>query len=109
MSWVFLAAAIAFEVAATMALRASEGLRRKAWAPVVVGGYVTCFVFLSLALRAGMAVGVAYGVWAAAGIALTAIIARFAFNDPLTKVMMLGIGLIAGGVLLVELGATSAH
>lgn len=58
MSWVFLAAALAFEVTATMALRASEGLRNKAWAPAVVGGYVTCFVFLSLALRAGLAVGV---------------------------------------------------
>ncbi|MCX4391199.1 multidrug efflux SMR transporter [Micromonospora peucetia] len=109
MSWVFLAAAIAFEITATMALRASEGLRNKAWAPVVVGGYVTCFVFLSLALRNGMAVGVAYGIWAAAGIALTAIIARLVFRDPLTKVMMLGIGLIAAGVLLVELGAQTAH
>ncbi|WP_433393727.1 DMT family transporter [Micromonospora sp. KLBMP9576] len=105
MSWVFLAAAIALEVTATMALRASDGLRRKAWAPVVVGGYVSCFVFLSLALRNGMAVGVAYGVWAAVGIALTAILARLVFGEPLTRVMMLGIALVAAGVLLVELGA----
>lgn len=109
MSWVFLTAAIAFEIAATMALRASDGLRKKSWAPVILGGYVICFVFLSLALRAGMAVGVAYGIWAAAGIALTAIIARVAFQDPLTKVMGLGIALIAVGVLLVEFGAQAAH
>ncbi|MEH1100148.1 DMT family transporter [Micromonospora sp. CPCC 205561] len=109
MSWIFLAAAIASEVTATMALRASEGLRRKAWAPVVVGGYVTCFVLLSLALRGGMPVGVAYGIWAATGIALTAVVARLVFGDPLTRVMTLGIGLIAAGVLLVELGAQSAH
>ena len=60
MSWVYLAAAIVFEVTATMALRASEGLRNKAWAPLILGGYVICFVFLSLALRNGMALGVAY-------------------------------------------------
>jgi small multidrug resistance pump len=105
MSWVYLAAAIAFEVTATMALRASEGLRNKAWAPLIVGGYVICFVFLSLALRNGMAVGVAYGVWSAAGIALTAVIARIAFREPLTATMTAGIALIAAGVLLVELGA----
>lgn len=109
MSWVFLAAAIGFEVTATMALRASEGFRKRAWAPVVVGGYVTCFVFLSLTLRHGMSVGVAYGVWSAVGIALTAVIARIAFKEPLTATMTAGIVLIAVGVLLVELGAEAAH
>jgi small multidrug resistance pump len=109
MSWVFLTAAIGFEVTATMALRASEGLRKRAWAPVVVGGYLVCFIFLSLALRSGMAVGVAYGVWAAAGIALTAIIARIIFRESLTRTMIAGIVLITVGVLLVELGARATH
>ena len=104
MSWVFLLAAIGFEIAATMGLRASEGFRKKTWAPVVIGGYIVSFVFLSLALRNGIAVGVAYGIWSATGIALTAVIARIAFNDPLTRTMAAGIALIATGVLMVELG-----
>jgi small multidrug resistance pump len=54
-----------------------------------------------------MAVGVAYGVWAASGIALTAVIARVAFGEPLTRTMGAGIALVALGVLLVELGAGS--
>ncbi|WP_026257244.1 DMT family transporter [Actinopolymorpha alba] len=105
MSWTYLVLAIALEIGATTALRASDGLRRRAWIPAVVAGYVVSFVCLSFALREGMAIGVAYGIWAATGIAATAVIARAAFKEPLTKTMGLGIVLIAGGVLLVELGA----
>ncbi len=52
-----------------------------------------------------MPVGVAYGVWSAVGIALTALLARAVFGDPLTRTTALGLALIAAGVLLVELGA----
>ena len=56
----------------------------------------------------GLALGVAYGIWAAAGVALTAVASRFLFAEPLTRRMLAGIGLIVVGVLLVELGA-AAH
>ncbi|MTD12899.1 QacE family quaternary ammonium compound efflux SMR transporter [Nakamurella sp. YIM 132087] len=105
MSWLYLVLAILCEVGATMSLRASGGLRERKWIPAVVGGYVAAFVLLSFALGHGMALGVAYGIWAAAGVALTAVLARWLFREPLTRVMALGILLIAGGVLLVELGA----
>jgi small multidrug resistance pump len=52
-----------------------------------------------------MPLGVAYGIWAAAGVALTAIAGRLLFQERLTWVMSLGIVLIIGGVLLVEVGA----
>lgn len=51
--WLFLAGAIATEVTATMALRASEGLRRRGWIPVIAVGYVAAFVLLSLGWPAG--------------------------------------------------------
>lgn len=105
MTWMFLAAAIGCEVAATMSLRASDGLRDKRWAPLIVVGYLACFSFLTLALKAGLAVGVAYGIWVASGVALTAVLAHLAFRDPLTRTMGAGIALIAMGVLIVELGA----
>lgn len=107
MSWLYLSLAIAFEIAGTMALRVSEGLRDKRWAPAVIGGYTISFALLALSLRAGMPLGVAYGIWAAVGIALTAIIGRMAFRDPLTRTMGSGIALISVGVLLVEMGATA--
>lgn len=105
MSWFYLLCAIACELGATLSLRQSDGLRDKRWAPVIVLGYLVSFGFLALALGAGMAVGVAYGIWTATGVALTAIAARFLFRDPLTKTMGAGIALIAAGVLLIELGA----
>lgn len=109
MSWLFLLGAIIAEVFATMSLRASEGLRVKKWIPAVVLGYLLAFGMLSLALAEGMALGVAYGIWAASGVALTAVLARFIFKEPLTRTMALGILLIASGVLVVELGASAAH
>lgn len=104
MMWLFLIGAILTEVAATLSLRvASEG--RKAWYAPVVAGYLLAFTFLTLALRQGMGLGVAYGIWAAAGVALTAVAGRVLFGEPLTRVMVLGLGLIMAGVLLIELGA----
>lgn len=105
MRWLFLAGAIGTEVTATLALRASGGLRRLRWLAPVLAGYCAAFALLALALGAGMPVGVAYGTWAAAGIALTAVLARVLFHEPLTPVMIAGIVLVAAGVLVVELGA----
>ena len=109
MTWVFLIGAILAEVAATMALRASGGLRKKIWILPVAAGYLLAFVSLSFALSAGLALGVAYGIWAASGVALTAVLARFLFGEPLTRTMGAGIVLISAGVLLVELGANAAR
>jgi small multidrug resistance pump len=54
-------------------------------------------------LSLGMPVGIAYGVWTACGVALVAVIARFLFAEPLTWVMVAGIGLIVAGVLTIEM------
>ncbi|MEV6636837.1 multidrug efflux SMR transporter [Actinoplanes sp. NPDC051470] len=105
MSWLFLSFAIALEIGSTMALRASDGFRRLRWVGVSVAGYIVSFGLLSLALSEGIPLGVAYGVWAAVGIAGTAIIARFAFQEPLTRTMGAGIALVMAGVLLVEIGS----
>ena len=52
-----------------------------------------------------MPVGVAYGIWGALGTAATAELAAVLFGDPFTWPIVAGIGLIIGGVLLVELGS----
>ena len=52
-----------------------------------------------------MGIGVAYGIWAAAGVALTALVSRFVFKEPITRVMWCGMALIAVGVVLIEGGA----
>jgi len=104
MAWAFLVAAILSEVAASLSLKAAAD-GRKRWYAVVVVGYGLAFTSLTLALEAGLGIGVAYGIWVAAGVALTAIASRILFKEPLTKLMGLGIALVGAGVLLVELGA----
>lgn len=100
-----LAAAIAIEVAATLGLRASDGFRKRRWIAPVITGYLASFYLLWLTLGLGMPVGIAYGVWTACGVALVAVIARYLFGDPLTWVMALGIALVMGGVLTIEVAA----
>ncbi|WP_410643900.1 DMT family transporter [Amycolatopsis sp. lyj-346] len=107
MTWLLLAGAILAEVAATLSLRASEGLKKKRWIAPVAAGYLGAFGLLTIALAQGMPVGIAYGIWAACGVALTAIGARVFFKDALTRRMAAGVGLIAAGVLIIELGATA--
>ncbi|MFF3028733.1 DMT family transporter [Microbacterium sp. NPDC057944] len=104
MTWVLLALAIASEVTATLSLRASEGLRRKRWIPVIVVGYLAAFSLLGAILAMGMPVGVAYGVWAAAGVAITAVLGRVIFKDHFSLLMGIGVALIAIGVGLIEFG-----
>ncbi|MGW0857443.1 DMT family transporter [Streptomyces sp. NPDC002690] len=104
--WLFLVGAIASEVAATLALRAA--LDDGPWYVLVVAGYVTAFTMLALVLREGMPIGVAYGIWGASGVAVTAVLAAFLFGDPLTWMMGLGVVAVAGGVMTVEIGAQRA-
>jgi small multidrug resistance pump len=99
-----LALAIVLEVSATLAFRAAGGFARPGWLLVVVPGYVGSTVLLSVVLRRGMGVGVAYGIWSAVGVALTALAAAAVFAEALTPVSLAGIALVIVGVLLVELG-----
>ena len=103
MAWLFLIGAIITEVSGTLALRMAA-LGGRGWFAVVGVGYVLAFTLLALALGAGMALGVAYGIWSAVGIVATAVLSRILFREPLTKLMLGGMGLIVVGVLLVELG-----
>ena len=105
--WLLLAAAILLEVTATLSLRGA--LDHSALYAVVALGYIGSFIALFFVLRAGMGLGVAYGIWGAAGVTLTAILAALLFGDPLTAVMGVGIALVIAGILCVEIGAQSAQ
>lgn len=102
MTWVWLALAIACEIVATLSLRASDGLQNRRWIAPVAAGYSAAFVFLALALSAGLAVGVAYGLWTAIAIAIIPFAASRIWGDPFTPRMVVGIALVMVGVLLVK-------
>jgi small multidrug resistance pump len=104
--WALLSGAILTEVTGTLSLRAFQDQRL--WLILVVAGYVASFFLLTRVLRAGVPVGVAYGIWGASGTAIIAVLASVIFDDPFTVPIMVGIGLIIAGVLLVELGSRPA-
>ena len=105
--WLFLGGAIVSEVTGSLSLKA--GLEHPAWYALMVAGFAGAFVFLSLVLRAGLPLGVAYGIWGALGVALTALFSALLFGEPLTPVMGAGLALIIGGVLCIELGRQRAE
>lgn len=100
--WSFLSVAIVAEVAGTLALKGA--LNSPVFYVLVVISYTTAFIFLSLTLRTGMPLGIAYGIWGAAGVALTAVFSLVFFAEPLTPIMLAGIACIMAGVILVEIG-----
>ena len=104
--WLFLACAIALEVSGSLSLKGA--LETPVLYLVVVGGYLGSFVFLARTLRAGLPLGVAYGIWGAVGVAMTAVLSAWIFGEPLTGLMALGIAVIIAGVLCVELGSQRA-
>lgn len=106
MKWLLLAGAIAMEVTASLFLKAA--LETPALFTFVTAGYIAAFALLGAVLRKGMSLGVAYGIWAATGVALTALLSALIFDEPLTLLMLVGIALVIGGVLCVELGSHEA-
>src|SRR5690625_1897695 len=104
--WMLLGAAIVSEVAGSLALKAALG--HAGWYLLVVIGYTAAFVLILRAMRAGLGLGVAYGIWGAMGVALTALFGAVLFGEIITAVMVLGLVLVVGGVLLVQLGSQRA-
>jgi len=106
MTWLLLLLAICSEVAATLSLKAA--VAAPALYVVVVAGYLASFVFLTLVLKRGMGLGVAYGIWGAVGVALTAVLSTVIFGEAFTAIMGVGMACIIAGVLLVEMGSHHA-
>lgn len=104
MPYLLLAAAIASEVVATLSLKASDGLARPGFVVVVAVGYLAAFALLSLALQRGIPLGVAYGIWAAAGVAAVAILSIPIFGESLAPVQWGGLALVIAGVVALETG-----
>ena len=93
MGYLYLGIAVAAEVIATSALKASDGFTRLLPSLVVVVGYGIAFYFLSLVLKT-VPVGVAYAIWSGAGIVLIGLIGWLVLKQPLDLPAMLGMGLI---------------
>lgn len=108
MKYVFLGLAIVFEVVGSSFMKSSDGFTK--WLPstFVVVAYITCFYFLSLALKT-IPLGVAYAVWAGLGIVLTAAISVLVFKQKLDLPAVIGIIFIIIGVVIMNFFSKTAH
>ncbi|MDJ0833227.1 MAG: multidrug efflux SMR transporter [Gammaproteobacteria bacterium] len=102
MAYLYLAIAILAEVAATSALKASEGFTRLVPSLIVVFGYGLAFYFLSLVLRT-IPLGITYAVWAGLGVVLVAIAGIFLYQQVPDLPAIIGMALIVAGVLVIHL------
>lgn len=100
--WFILLAAIAVEVLATSALKVFVAAPVLiAVLPLVLIGL--SFALLSIALRV-IPMAMAYAVWEGLGIVGIALIGHVLFAEHLTPGRMLALGLIVGGIVLLERG-----
>ena len=104
--WALLAGAIASEVIATSALKASDSFTKLWPSLVVVIGYAAAFYLLSLTLRV-IPLGIAYAVWSGVGVVLITAVGWLAFGQKLDVPAILGIGLIVAGVVVLNVFSKS--
>jgi quaternary ammonium compound-resistance protein SugE len=106
MHWLYLAIAVVFEIAVAISAGKAQGFKHRGWtaATLVTGGLGT--YFLSRALLT-FDVGVGYALWTSlAGVGITLLGALF-FGQKLTWHKAIGIALIIGGVVGLQLTSGS--
>ncbi|MEU9559574.1 DMT family transporter [Streptomyces fumanus] len=103
MGYLLLLGAIASEVAATTAMKYSEGFSRLVPSVLTVLGYVVSFGLLAQTLRT-VSIGTAYAIWSGVGTAAIAAIGVAFMGEGMTAVKAAGIALIIIGVVVLNLG-----
>jgi small multidrug resistance pump len=103
-----LGTAILSEVAATLALRASDGFSRPLPVAVVIVGYGLSFWLLALALK-HFPVSLTYAIWSGVGTALIAIGGVVAFGESMNTMKLLSLFVIVLGVAGLSAAGGGAH
>ena len=105
-TWAALLGAIGFEVLGTTLLQQSQQVTR----PWPTAGLALCyglaFYLLTIALKQ-MPVGLAYAIWSGLGVVLISIIGLFLFKQKLDLPAVIGLVMIVGGVVVINLFSKS--
>ncbi|GAB0169322.1 multidrug efflux SMR transporter [Lysinibacillus sp. CTST325] len=102
--YLFLALSIVSEVIATTMLKFSEAFTILGPSIAVAVGYGISFYSLSLCLKT-LPLSLAYAIWSGIGTALTVIVGIVVWGDIFNLYSALGIILIIGGVILLNIGS----
>lgn len=101
-SWLMLLLAGGFEVGYALAVGGSHGFTRLSWSLVAVVFFLLTLWALSAALRT-IDVGIGYAVWAGIGAVGAALLGPVFFDETLTPIQALWLGLIIAGVVWLKL------
>ncbi|WP_367344004.1 multidrug efflux SMR transporter [Methanomethylovorans sp.] len=107
MSYLYLTAAILFEVCGTTCMKLSEGFTRVLPSILIFIFYGISFMFFTIALKK-IDVSVGYAIWAGLGVAMISFIGFVGFHEQMTLVKLMSIALIIIGVVGLHL-STNAH
>ncbi len=99
--WWPMAGAIAAEICSTLLLKASDGFAHPLVGAAALAGFAVTLLLLSRALLT-LPLGVAYAVWTGVGTVVVTLGGVLLFGDRLTAGGVVGIGLIALGVVVVN-------
>jgi small multidrug resistance pump len=102
MHWVYLALAIAFEVAGTTCMKLSAGFTKLVPSVLMWVFYGICFGCMTLALKK-VDVSMAYAIWSGVGTALVATVGILYFREPVSILKFVGIVAIIGGVIALNM------
>jgi small multidrug resistance pump len=100
--FVVLLAAIAAEVAATVALPRAQGFRDPGWTAFVLAGYALSIWLLAVVVR-HMSVSTAYAIWAGLGTAAVAVIGAIWLGESWDALKVGALALIIVGVVALNL------
>ncbi|MGN2617774.1 DMT family transporter [Bacillus stercoris] len=102
MNWVFLCLAILFEVAGTVSMKLSSGFTKLIPSVLLIFFYGGSLFFLTLTLKS-IDVSVAYAVWSGMGIVLITVVGFLFFQEHVSVMKIISIGLIIAGVVSLNL------
>ena len=108
MGWVLLIVAILLEVAGTTNMKLSEGFSRPVPSVLVLFFYTLSIIALTFAVNR-LDVSVAYALWSGMGTALVAIIGLWFFQESITIIKVVALGLIIVGVVMLHFTSSESY
>jgi small multidrug resistance pump len=106
--WIYLSAAILFEVAGITSMKLSRGLSEPLPSLAVIVFYICSAMAVILALKR-IELSTAYAVWSGVGTALAAMIGMAYFREPLSLFKLGSLALVILGVVGLSLAARQAN
>jgi small multidrug resistance pump len=101
-AWLLLCLAVSFEIGGAIGLRFSQGFTLLVPTALALAAFALALYLVSHVMKE-LPVSIAYPIWAGGGTAGVALIGILALGEALTVFKAVGIGLIMGGVVLVNM------